>query len=118
MDSKHYQSFNGESSGVVVKRWQRWPGQNFFFFDGRCILGSSYYWAFGTLCAMIVPMILWLSVIWTELPWYLILISMIIFILCLASFFAAACSDPGIIRRCQPGETAEYVFSFFLQISF
>jgi len=92
----------------VVKRWQRWPGRNAFLCDGRIILGSNYYCGIGTLIAIIVPFIAWLTLVIDELPVYLLIIASVFLIFCLVSFLLAAATDPGIIPRSQPGETAEY----------
>jgi palmitoyltransferase ZDHHC9/14/18 len=109
LKANDYQSFDHGGTGrTVVKRWQRWPGRNAFLCDGRIILGSNYYCGIGTLIAIIVPFIAWLTLVIDELPVYLLIIASVFLIFCLVSFLLAAATDPGIIPRSQPGETAEY----------
>lgn len=101
-----YKKVSGSSSGPV-QRWQKWPGNNVFCCNGSVILGYNYLCGLGTILCLAAPFTLFNVYLIGHTNTINIVIPALSFITACISFVACAFTDPGIIPRCKPGESAE-----------
>lgn len=98
------------------RRYHEWRGLNFFFYHGKIMFGSDFYFFLGTNALYVTPSIFFFIFVvpYMYLPLLSIIVMLLIFFYSLYYLWLAALTDPGIIPRNPPQITVTiHHFSFF-----
>ena len=103
IDNSFYQISNEENRKLILKR-KNWKGDNYFFLHGNIIMGPcSFRPTLLSLCAISIPVFLFLGFnsrfLTDRISSIIPIIISVVYLITAILLIIAACCDPGIILR-------------------